>query len=405
MERLRKYYNQDDGITTQLGNSEGAQRIHPENPIDLVKQAKERLATLCALGETTVPAIPENIDLDNDWSDLLKTLLGVSEFAEQDVIAYRHDIVERRKQLCYPINMLRIVLDEQKRSKYQVSFSEDRKIAGLIGEGYAKMSEREDPVTGVTVTPAQNVQETLRITASNPDSFHALLFITEADDKKMPVYGKEWTNETTKSGAPTFDDFGETHFGVVIGDNYFKKVGVSGVHEVLGEETDPWHFALPWSVWKEGITWAKRGRHTKTHPCEQLKLREYIDKYESIRLWNFRDLVYDWEKSARKRDDVKEHTYFAYYSAELAFLTLAARNSGDSEFKAEHYEKYADSLEDLCKAVKEAGVDKEDTKKPEVMMPHALRWAGFDSEDQLFDYVDDKLPKFSQDFLKQMLES
>jgi hypothetical protein len=35
-------------------------------------------------------------------------------------------------------------------------------------------------------------------------------------------------------------------------------------------------------------------------------------------------------------------------------------------------------------------------------VPFALKWAGFETEDEFFAYVDEKLPQFSEEFLKQM---
>lgn len=403
MERLREVYYPDDGIISQLGTSDTFRRVDSDDSTELLAKAGQRLERLCSLVEIDTPPYDLKTTLGADWRDAVKTLITISEYAEHD-IKESDDLTRRKEQLSYPINMLLTALTEKGRSDYRVFFSTDRQVVGLAGKGYIEMPEREDPVTGETVLPQQNIEESLRVTSLNPNTFYALLFVTREDDKNLPLYGSDWDSASTHFGGkgPTFSDFGELHFGIAIGDNFFPKVGVHGVHEVLGEETDPWHYAMPWSAWKEGITWAKRGRHTKTHPCEQRNFRTIIEKYQGIKLHKFKDLIYDWMTNARKIDNV-DHPIFAYYSAEIGFLSLAARIIGDSDFQAEHYQQYVGALEAFCKSITDAGVNKQDTYKPEVMLPHALQWSGFASEDQLFEYVDGNLSKFSEEFLKQML--
>lgn len=132
-----------------------------------------------------------------------------------------------------------------------------------------------------------------------------------------------------------------------------------------------------------------------------MRFREFLDQYGSPKIWSFKDLIYNWKESASKRDKVN-HSIFAIYSGQIAFLTLAAKIVGDTEFVGEHYPAYVEVIEEFCSTVTNAGVPNKDTDKPEVMMSFALKWAGFAEEDEFFAYVDEKLPQFSKEFLRQM---
>ncbi len=310
-----------------------------------------------------------------------------------------------REYLGYPLNLLYLASTGGLGRDFIPLWSPKNKVLSIIGRKYLSMNSLIDPVTKKLVNPAENIAQTLHILESGEETFNCVIFVAKEDEQNWPIRNGgniSWKFISTKfngKGA-TFCDDPKIRLGVIMGENYFTKNGVSGVHETMGEESDPWHFfACEWSVWKEGLTWAKRGRHTRTHPCEQARLRSIL-KDKPIVLWDFEDLVNKWRECAGKMDQ-NNTPIFAYYSGELAFLVLAASKIGDTEYVHTNYDRYSQALQEFCTYARSQISDYKQTEKPETMVPLITSWLGLTHSQEMFALVRSRLDSFSESFLKE----
>lgn len=324
---------------------------------------------------------------DSDWIEFLNRLVDIAD----------------QKDSTYIINCMAIALSEEYKQKYKLQFSQDRGIIGLIGENYLKLPEVQDPVTGELVTPQQNITETLRVLSQNPEAFYLASFLTLEDDKAMPIRKKEWRTISDMFGGkgPSFADNADAHHGIICGDNYFPKFGVSGVAECIIEEIHPWHFGMPFSWIKEGATFAVLGKHTLRFPCELKNLLAAEARIGAIKYWKTQELINNWRDCAMANDE-KNAPIFAYFSAELLFLILAYRNIRNTSLPGDaHYLQKEMQIQQLIDQVLAEGLNPKQRSDNDLMIPRLLDWAGFITLEELSAYVDERMSKFGFRYLEQ----